>query len=141
MADATVSLHEVYTPSKGPYFDVEVDDPVATPTPVGTLVNLSSGKAIPAAADSIQVAVVRRLYTDPVTALPMASLDGGGAIVEVEHDGSVDEPSMQNVAIVDNQSVAVEADPTKMAGTVTKLISATRAQVCLRRFSNAPYAD
>jgi hypothetical protein len=137
MTASATPRYEVYTPGPGPYIEREVNDPVADQIEVGTMVTLSSGKAVRAAADAIRVYVCRSRRYDPVTGKYYVTLDGTGAILEVVYASAAE----GGVKIADNQTVLANADPTKWAGVVEKIVSTNVAQIRLRDAASAPYAS
>lgn len=136
MADITVP--KKYSLSGGPIIDVEVDDPT-DPFTEGSVMSLSSGKAIPAAEDATTVGLVVGSYEKDGDTY--VRLDIGGAIAR---DCVFTSATAVGTAIkwADNQTVAARDVISKHGGRVVRVVSTNVADIALRPFagSDAPNA-
>ena len=135
MADATKPRQDKYTPGPGPYFEVEANDEadiLSGELSYGCLVTLSSGKAVPAAAEG-RCAVSRGWRYDEAQAKYFVQLDGSGALVECVFTSA----AVGAVEAVDNQTVQARAANDHHTGHCVKVVSTNVGLVMLMHFGNA----
>lgn len=137
MADTTSPRFNCYQPGPGPYITVQNDSNTDI-CPVGTVASLSGGKCVQAAADAIQVFVVKEIFQDAAGDY-YSVLDGSGAILEVVFTTA--QAVGTKVKMSDNQTVLTTSDPTKDCGMVVKVVSTNVARVLFREAASAAYAS
>jgi len=124
---SNITIPKKYTPSGGPIIDVEVDD-ATDPYEIGSVMSLSSGKAIPAAADATRVGVVVSHYVKGSDTF--VRLDIGGALVRNCVWSSHSSTPFTPIKWVDNQTVAARStDLGKHGGVIARVVDANTVDV------------
>jgi len=134
---ANITVPKKYKLSGGPIIDVEVSN-AANPFQVGSVMSFSTGKAIPAAEDAVDVGLVVSHYEKDGDT--WVRLDIGGAIaLDCVYTSAV---AFGPIKWADNQTVATRDVISKHGGRVVRVVSTNVADVALRPFagSNAPNA-
>lgn len=140
MSDATKPRQDAYVAGPGPFFEIEASsatDVTDGKMEAGAVISFSSGKAIPCAADAIDVAVSRGWRYDRVADKYYIQIDGTGALIKLTYTSA----ALGGVKMSDNQTCATTTDPTKWAGLCVIIDSTNVGTVRLRPLGSAPYAS